>query len=115
MHESSIASWVKDTTVIIFQPSFENTPVMEITSKPNFKIKTPEGTLSAEKIVFGTNAYSHLFHGLKRKQVPAFTYLIATAPLTDRQLEPIGWQGFEGLEDARKGKGRGHRDFRGSL
>ncbi|MBW1984775.1 MAG: FAD-dependent oxidoreductase [Deltaproteobacteria bacterium] len=80
---------------------FENTPVVEITSQPNFKIKTPEGTLSAEKVVFATNAYSHLFPGLKRKQIPAFTYMIATEPLTDKQLEPIGWKGFEGVEDAR--------------
>jgi len=80
---------------------FENTPVVEITSKPNFTIKTPEGKLTAEKVVFATNAYSHFFPGLKRKQVPAFTYMIATEPLTDRQLGPIGWKGFEGLEDAR--------------
>ncbi|MCJ7774522.1 MAG: FAD-binding oxidoreductase, partial [Desulfobacterales bacterium] len=80
---------------------FEKTPVLEITSKPNFKIKTPEGTLSAEKVVFATNAYSHLFSGLNRKQVPAFTYMIATEPLTDKQVEPIGWKGLEGLEDAR--------------
>lgn len=80
---------------------FENTPVLEITSKPNFKIKTPEGTLTTEKVVFATNAYSHLFSGLKRKQVPAFTYMIATEPLTEKQVEPIGWKGLEGLEDAR--------------
>jgi len=80
---------------------FENSPVMEIISKPVFRIKTPGGTISAEKAVFATNAYSHFFPGLKRKQVPAFTYMIATEPLTDQQLEPIGWKGFEGLEDAR--------------
>lgn len=80
---------------------FENTPVLEITSRPGFKIKSPEGTMSAEKVVFATNAYSHLFPDLKWKQVPAFTYMIATEPLTDKQLAPIGWKGFEGVEDAR--------------
>jgi glycine/D-amino acid oxidase-like deaminating enzyme len=80
---------------------FENTPVMEVTSKPVFRIKTPGGNLSSDKIVFATNAYSHLFPGLKRKQIPAFTYMIATEELTEQQLEPIGWDGFEGLEDAR--------------
>ncbi len=80
---------------------YENTPVIEITSKPNFQLKTPQGRVTASKLVFGTNAYSHLFPGLQLKQVPAFTYMIATAPLTDRQLAPIGWQNLEGLEDAR--------------
>ncbi len=80
---------------------YENTPVTEITSQPIFELKTPEGTVSAQKLVFATNAYSHLFPQLRRKQIPAFTYMIATEPLTPAQLEPIGWKGFEGVEDAR--------------
>jgi len=80
---------------------YENTPVIEITSHPKFKLKTPEGRLTCEKLVFATNAYSHLFPQLLRKQIPAFTYMIATEPLTSEQLEPIGWQGYEGIEDAR--------------
>ena len=80
---------------------FENTPVLEITSRPKFTLKTPAGSLTAEKLVFAANAYSHLFPELRRKQVPAFTYMIATEPLTPEQLAPIGWQGRQGLEDAR--------------
>jgi glycine/D-amino acid oxidase-like deaminating enzyme len=55
----------------------------------------------AQKLAFATNAYSHLFPTLGHKQVPAFTYMIATEPLTDEQLAPIGWEGRQGLEDAR--------------
>lgn len=80
---------------------YENTPVMEITSNSSFSLRTPGGMVKAEKIVFATNAYSHLFPHLRRKQVPAFTYMIATEPLTPEQLEPVGWGGREGVEDAR--------------
>lgn len=80
---------------------YENTPVMEITSRPKFQLKTPQGRIISEKLVFATNAYSHLFPELRRKQIPAFTYMIATAPLTDEQLAPIGWANREGIEDAR--------------
>jgi glycine/D-amino acid oxidase-like deaminating enzyme len=80
---------------------YEHTPVIEITTAANFKIRTPQGCLTADKLVFATNAYSHSFPGLRLKQVPAFTYMIATAPLTDSQLAPIGWGNREGLEDAR--------------
>lgn len=80
---------------------YENTPVLEITARPVFRLVTPQGALEAEKLVFATNAYSHLFPGLKSKQIPAFTYMIATEPLTPEQLAPIGWQGYQGLEDAR--------------
>ncbi len=80
---------------------YENTPVLEITTKPKFHLKTPNGILRSEKLVFATNAYSHLFPALRRKQIPAFTYMVATEPLTPEQLQPIGWQGREGIEDAR--------------
>lgn len=80
---------------------YEHTPVMEITSRPDFHLKTPNGTLKAKKIVFATNAYSHFFPELRRKQIPAFTYMISTEPLSDAQLEAIGWASREGIEDAR--------------
>jgi len=80
---------------------FENTPVMEITRGNKFFIKTPSGSVKSEKLVFATNAYTHVFPELKRKQAPAFTYMVATAPLTTNQLGPIGWQGNQGVEDAR--------------
>lgn len=80
---------------------YENTPALQIERTPNFKIQTPNGTVTAEKIVFATNAYSRLFPELTSKQTPAFTYMVATEPLTPAQIAPIGWQGREGLEDAR--------------
>ncbi|NIP79916.1 MAG: oxidoreductase, partial [Gemmatimonadetes bacterium] len=73
----------------------------EVKRNGSFELVTPGGTVTAEKVVFATNAYSHFFKGLKRKQVPAGTYMQATEPLTEEQLEPIGWDGYEGVEDAR--------------
>lgn len=80
---------------------FENTPVLEIERGARFTLKTPSGVVRAEKVVFAANAYSHLFTPLRRKQIPAFTYMVATEPLSPEQLEPVGWQGCEGIEDAR--------------
>jgi glycine/D-amino acid oxidase-like deaminating enzyme len=80
---------------------YENSPVEAISRNGRFRLHTPGGGVSAEKLVFATNAYSHLFPMLANKQANAFTYMLATAPLTKAQLEPIGWQGGEGVEDAR--------------
>jgi glycine/D-amino acid oxidase-like deaminating enzyme len=80
---------------------FENSPVTEIERGRAFRLTTPHGVVTAEKLVLATNAYSHLFPALRRKQVPAFTHMLSTEPLTDEQLGRIGWQGREGLEDAR--------------
>lgn len=80
---------------------YENSPVTSVERNGKIRLTTPGGIVTAEKVVFATNAYSHLFEGLKRKQVPAGTYMQATEPLTEDQLAPIGWQGKEGVEDSR--------------
>lgn len=80
---------------------YEQTPVLQIERNSTFTLITPHGNVSANKIVIATNAYSHLLPQLRRKQVPAFTHMIITEPLTKAQLEPIGWDNRQGVEDAR--------------
>jgi len=80
---------------------YEGTPVDSIDRGREFTLHTPEGEVSAGKIVFATNAYSHLFPELRRKQVPAFTHMVVTEPLTPDHLATIGWRRRQGLEDAR--------------
>jgi glycine/D-amino acid oxidase-like deaminating enzyme len=80
---------------------YEQSPVIEIKRAGRFTLRTPQGTVSAEKIVFATNAYSHLIPELERRQVPAFTHMVITEPLTREQLDSTGWKNRSGLEDAR--------------
>ena len=80
---------------------YENTPVTEIHRAEDLTLATPQGKVSAKKVIFATNAYSHLIPELKRKQVPAFTHMVVTEPLSQAQLEPIGWKNRQGIEDAR--------------
>jgi glycine/D-amino acid oxidase-like deaminating enzyme len=81
---------------------YERTPVSEIRRAADaFRLKTPGGIVTADRLVLATNAYSHLIPQLRRKQVPAWTYIVLTEPLTPEQLAPIGWQGREGIEDYR--------------
>jgi len=79
----------------------EQTPVESIERGARFRLGTPNGSVDAERLVLATNAYSHLLAPVRRRQIPAWTYVIATEPLTEAQLEPIGWRGREGVEDAR--------------
>ena len=80
---------------------YEETPVLEIHRDANFTLKTPKGKVTAKKVIFATNAYSHLIPQLKRKQVPAFTHMVVTEPLSQAQLDVIGWKNRQGIEDAR--------------
>jgi len=81
---------------------YEGTPVLAVERRPDgFRLRTPQGSVHAAKIVFATNAYSHLLPPLRRKQVPAFTYIVLTEPLAPERLAPIGWRNRQGIEDAR--------------
>ena len=66
-----------------------------------FRLATPGGTVTAEKVVFATNGYTHLIPDLASKQIPAFAYIIVTEPLNEAQRASIGWAGREGIEDGR--------------
>ena len=63
---------------------YEETPVSEVLrGDQEFTLSTPSGKVTAKKLVFATNAYSHLIPQLKRKQVPAFTHMVVTEPLSE--------------------------------
>ena len=64
-------------------------------------LKTPGGTVKADRVVLATNAWSHFFSPVKRKQVPAWTYIVLTEPLAGEHFREIGWQNRQGIEDAR--------------
>lgn len=81
---------------------YEHTPVRAVAAVPGgVVVSTPQGQVRADKVVFATNAWSHRFAWTRRLQVPAWTYMIATAPLTPEQWQAIGWQQGMGIEDAR--------------
>ncbi len=80
---------------------YEHSPVFEIRRGRDFVLHTPGGTATAHKIVFATNAYSHLLRPIRNKQAPAFTHMIITEPLTPEQLASIGWVHRQGVEDVR--------------
>lgn len=80
---------------------YEQSPAMEVQLRPTVSVNTPEGTIKAQKIMFAANAYSVQIPALRRKQVPVVTHITLTRPLTDAELEPIGWSGREGIEDSR--------------
>jgi len=80
---------------------FERTPVLSVERGQAFTLHTPHGTLTANRVVFATNAYSHLFPELRSKETPAFTHMVVTDPLTAEQLASIGWANRQGIEDAR--------------
>jgi glycine/D-amino acid oxidase-like deaminating enzyme len=82
---------------------YENSPVVSFSRKrtSGFTVKTDRGEINSEYLVLATNAYSILFPKMKKLQIPAFTYIVMTEPLTQAQYDSIGWKNRAGIEDAR--------------
>jgi glycine/D-amino acid oxidase-like deaminating enzyme len=81
---------------------FEGTPVRDVQREGGrYRVKSDCGSITAYRIVYATNGYTHLLPGLESKQMPAFAYILVTEKLSDEQRAAIGWTGREGIEDAR--------------
>jgi glycine/D-amino acid oxidase-like deaminating enzyme len=52
-------------------------------------------------VVLAANAWSHFIPAIQRKQVPLWTYIVLTEPLSKSLMEQIGWKNRQGIEDAR--------------
>ena len=94
-------SW-KDVVTGMGVDVYEQSPVVEVARQPGkIILATPGGRVRADKAVMATNAWSHYFPGMRRKQVPVWTHIVLTEPLDQKAFEAIGWQNRQGIEDAR--------------
>jgi glycine/D-amino acid oxidase-like deaminating enzyme len=79
----------------------EGTPVTGLVrSGPGVEVRTPTATVRAAQVALGTNAFPPLLRRLSLMTVPVYDYVLATEPLSDEQLDSIGWQGRQGIGDA---------------
>ncbi|MDO9110235.1 MAG: FAD-binding oxidoreductase [Desulfatirhabdiaceae bacterium] len=103
LNPAKLARGMKALTESVGVKVYERSPVTSFnrSSSSGFTIRTEKGTLKAEYLVLATNAYSILFPQLKSMQMPAFTHIVMTEPLSASQLDSIGWQCRTGVEDAR--------------
>ena len=79
----------------------ERTVVTRITPGKMNHVDTELGEIRAPDLVIALNAYAHKLGFFKNRVFPISVFQIATEPLTERQLESIGWQNRQGLSDMR--------------
>jgi glycine/D-amino acid oxidase-like deaminating enzyme len=61
-----------------------------------------DGRIKAERIVLATDAYTHhLFPHLLMRYIPLYDYILVSEPLSDDQLQAIGWHNRQGITDGR--------------
>jgi gamma-glutamylputrescine oxidase len=80
----------------------ERTVVTRITPGKINHLDTELGEIRAPILVIALNAYGHKLGIFKNRVFPISVFQIATEPLTDTQLESIGWGNRQGLSDMRR-------------
>lgn len=80
----------------------EGSPVVDLASRgAGVRVRTPGGSVIADRAVLATNAYSHrLLRRTGRWFVPVYDHVLVTAPLTAEQLGRVGWERRQGVADA---------------
>lgn len=63
------------------------------------EVTTASGVVRADRIALGTNAFPSLLKRNALMTVPVYDYALMTEPLTDAQMESIGWTGRQGVGD----------------
>lgn len=100
LHPAKLARELAKIAISLGVNVYEQSKVEKIDFRGNI-ISTTHNSIHAEKIVIATNAYSSFFKPLKKKQIPIYTYIVLTEPLSKEQLYSLNWDKRVGIEDAR--------------
>ena len=63
-------------------------------------VRTPHGTVRAQRVLLATNAFPSLLRRLRLMTVPVYDYVLATEPLTEQQLAALRWDPGIGVADS---------------
>ena len=62
-------------------------------------VDTGDAGVTARQAVLATNVFSNLLRRNRWHTVPVYDYVLATEPLSDAQLDRIGWRNRQGIGD----------------
>jgi glycine/D-amino acid oxidase-like deaminating enzyme len=80
---------------------FERTTAMRIDSGgAALRVHTDGQAITCRQVVLATNVFPSLLRRNRLFTVPVYDYVLATEPLTDAQLDRIGWQRRQGIGDS---------------
>ena len=83
---------------------FHETPVTGMTRRADgFQLQTPQGVVSAQRVVVGTNGYSSedMPDWLAGRYMPTQSSIIVTRPMTQSELGAQGWTSGQASYDTR--------------
>ncbi|MFC7676287.1 NAD(P)/FAD-dependent oxidoreductase [Mycolicibacterium sp. GCM10028919] len=80
---------------------FEHTNAVALDSAgAAVRIDTGGAVVTARHAVLATNVFHHLLRRNRLRTVPVYDYVLSTEPLTEEQMDRVGWVGRQGIGDS---------------
>jgi glycine/D-amino acid oxidase-like deaminating enzyme len=64
------------------------------------RIDTGGAVVTARHAVLATNVFHHLLRRNRLRTVPVYDYVLSTEPLTEEQMDRVGWRNRQGIGDS---------------
>lgn len=102
VHPGKLVRGLKQAAVKLGVKLYENTPHLS-----NHKIgdgitvQTPQATIKAQKVLLATNAWAAGHRHISRRVAAIRDRIIVTEPLSEAQMEKVGWHHRQGIYDTR--------------
>ena len=80
---------------------YEHSPVQRLDRDGPPRLHTPDGAISADRVVLATNAWAAALPELRRRLLVVSSEIVATGPIRER-LDAIGWRGGEAICDSQQ-------------
>lgn len=80
---------------------YEHTNATSLSSgTASIEVAANGAVITAKQVVLATNVFPHLLRRNRFHTVPVYDYVLSTEPLTDAQVQSIGWQNRQGIGDS---------------
>ncbi|GAA0522892.1 oxidoreductase [Paractinoplanes deccanensis] len=100
VHPAKLAWGLKAACLALGVRVFEHTPVKRLTDRgATVHATTGMGTVRSRQAVLATNGFPSLLRRNRLLTLPVYDYVLMTEPLTEAQLDEIGWHGRFGISD----------------
>jgi glycine/D-amino acid oxidase-like deaminating enzyme len=102
VHPAKLAWGLRDACLALGVKIYEGTRVTGLEKSGNgMTLRTLNGRqITAERVALGTNVFPSLLKRVRPYIVPVYDYALMTEPLTDAQMESIGWSNRQGIGDS---------------
>ncbi|HEY8283143.1 MAG TPA: FAD-dependent oxidoreductase [Chloroflexota bacterium] len=100
LHPARLAWGLKAACLSLGVRIHEHSPVTGMERDGcSVRLTTPYGQVTARSVALATNAFSPLLRRIANYIVPVYDYVLVTEPLTEPQMNSIGWKHRQGLGD----------------